>query len=128
MALKQETEIRAAIARIFSDENEGGLCCTLKTVNSSGQDVSIQVMQDSINIAPYPFTEEPLVALESNGVIAELDDPELEVVEWDANAYATVGIGEMDQDDVAVLVDLVFVKLLTCDAGYVVEATTEDLG
>ncbi len=43
MALKQETEIRAAIARIFSDENEGGLCCTLETVNSSGQDVSIQV-------------------------------------------------------------------------------------
>jgi hypothetical protein len=129
MSSKQETEIKTGIAQIFSDENAGGLCCTLESVDRAGNDVSIQVMQDSINIAPYPSAEEPLVALEKSGVLAELDDPELEVMEWAVNAYATVGIGEMDEDEVATLVDLVFVKLLACnDAAYEITATTEDLG
>jgi hypothetical protein len=130
MSLRQEEEIRAAIARVFSNENEGGLCCTIETVNADGKDVSIQVMQDSINISPYLYADDPVTRLQLNGVLDELDDePEFETVDWDANAFATVGIGAMDMDDVAELVDLVFVKVLACDdAAYAVKATTEDLG
>lgn len=129
MALRQEEEIKAAITKIFSDENEGMLCCTLETENADGQDVSIQVMQDSINISPYPFSDDPVTRLETSGVLEDLDEPELETVDWDAHAFATVGIGDLEVDEVAELVDLVFVKLLSCDnAAYTIEATTEDLG
>jgi len=129
MGLKQEEEIRIAIAGIFSEENEGGLCCTIETVNADGQDVSVQVMQDSINISPYPFTDDPVTRLQLSGVLEELEDPELETVDWDANAFATVGTGDLEDSQVAELVDLVFVKLLGCDSTtYDIKAETEDLG
>jgi hypothetical protein len=129
MGLRQEQAIAAAIAPIFADDNGGGLCCTLDTVNLDGVDVSIQVMQDSINIAPYPYREEPLTRMALAGVLTELDDPVLEVVDWDANAFATVGTSSLDAREVAELVDLTFVKLLSCDdASYTISATTEDLG
>jgi hypothetical protein len=128
MPPKQEQEIRLAIADVFGEANEGLLCCTIETVNADGQDVSIQVMQDSINISPYPFAEDPVTRLQLGGVLEHLDDPELETVDWDANAFATVGTGELEPDQIAELVDLVFVKLLSCDTDYTVKAATEDLG
>ena len=129
MGLQQQRAIAKAIKPIFDAENGGGLCCTLETVNDDGVDVSIQVMQDSINIAPYPYHEEPLTRMALNGVLRKLDDPVLEVVDWDANAFATVGTSALGAEEVAELVDLTFVKLLSCDdESYAINATTEDLG
>ena len=129
MAQRQVEAIVAAIADIYGAPNEGGmLCCTLEAVNSDGTDVSIQVMADSINISPYPYSEEPLTRLELSGALEELEDMELELVDWDANAFATVGTAGNEPVDVARLVDETFTKMLGCDAGYEPRATTEDLG
>ena len=129
MAQRQVEAIVAAIADIYGAPNEGGmLCCTLEAVNSDGTDVSIQVMADSINISPYPYSEEPLTRLELSGALEELEDMELELVDWDANAFATVGTAGNEPVDVASLVDETFTKMLGCDAGYEPRATTEDLG
>src|SRR5260370_1405719 len=59
MGHRQEIAIGAAIVPIFSARNSGTLCCTIETVNAEGQDVAIQVMHDSINIAPHPFYRPP---------------------------------------------------------------------
>jgi hypothetical protein len=129
MAEQQEQEIGEAIARVFSDDNEGGLCCTLETVNSQGQDVAIQVMQDAINISPYPFQEDPTIRLQTSGILERFSDGDIEVIEWNSERFATVGIDGLEIDDVADLVDQVFVKLLACDdRSYTINATTEDLG
>jgi len=129
MAERQEQEIGEAIAPVFSDDNEGGLCCTLETVNSQGQDVAIQVMQDAINISPYPFQEDPTSRLQASGILEQFAEAGIEVIEWNSERFATVGIDGLEVDDVADLVDQVFVKLLACDDGsYTVNATTEDLG
>ena len=129
MGQRQEKAIGAAIGAIFSERNGGGLCCTIETVNSEGKDVAIQVLQNSINIAPYPFSEDPLSRMERNGVMRELGDPELILVDWDTNIYAQVGTDALDARKVAELVDLTFVKLLECDdASYAITVSTEDLG
>ena len=94
-------------------------------MNAGGTDVSIQVMADSINISPYPYSEEPLTRLELSGALEALEDMELELVDWDANAFATAGNAPVD---VARLVDETFTKVLGCDAAYEPRATTEDLG
>ena len=129
MAQRQVDVIVAAIADIYGAPNESGmLCCTLEAVNSGGEDVSIQVMADSINISPYPFAEEPLTRLELSGAMEGLEDMELELVDWDANAFATVGTAGNEPVDVARLVDETFTKVLGCAEGYEPTATTEDLG
>jgi hypothetical protein len=129
MGQRQEKTIGVAIAPIFSNRNRGTLCCTIETVNAEGKDVAIQVMQDSINIAPYPFPEEPLSRMELNGVMRELGDPELELVNWDTNVHAQVGTGALDVRKLAELIDLTFVKLLSCDdTSYAIRISTEDLG
>ena len=129
MGHRQERAIGAAIVPILSRRNRGRLCCTIETVNSEGKDVAIQVLQHSINIAPYPFSEEPLSRLERNGVMQELGDPDLSLVDWDTNIYAQVGTDALDAHKVAELVDLTFVKLLACDdANYAIRVSTEDLG
>ena len=129
MGRRQEKAIGAAIVPILSARNGGWLCCTIETVNSEGKDVAIQVLQNSINIAPYPFSEDPLSRMERNGVMRELGDPELELVDWDTNIYAQVGTDALDARKVAELVDLTFVKLLACDdASYAITVSTEDLG
>src|ERR1700757_126043 len=115
MGHRQERAIGAAIVPIFSRRNSGRLCCTIETINSEGKDVAIQVLQDSINIAPYPFADDPLSRMERNGVMHELGDPELELVDWDTNIYAQVGTATLDARQVAELIDLTFVKLLACD-------------
>ena len=129
MGQRQEKAIGVAIVPILSGRNSGRLCCTIETVKSEGKDVAIQVLQNSINIAPYPFSEEPLCRLERNGVMQELGDPDLKLVDWDSNIYAQVGIVALDAREVAELVDLTFVKLLACDdADYAITVSTEDLG
>lgn len=129
MAQRQVEAIVAAIADIYGLPNESGmLCCTLEAVNAGGTDVSIQVMADSINISPYPYNEEPLTRLELSGALEELADMDLELVDWDANAFATVGTAGNEPADVARLVDETFTKVLGCDAGYEPKHSTEDFG
>jgi hypothetical protein len=129
MGLRQEKAIGAAIGPVLSGRNRGWLCCTIETVNSEGKDVAIQVLQNSINIAPYPFSEDPLSRMERDGVMLELGDPDLILVDWDTNIYAQVGTDALDARKVAELVDLTFVKLLACDdASYAITVSTEDLG
>ncbi len=129
MAEHQEREIGEAIARVFSDDNEGGLCCTLEAVNSEGQGVAVQVMQDAINISPYPFEENPTNRLQESGILEHIGESEIEVVEWNSSSFATLGIDGLDIQDVAGLVDKVFVKLLDCDdRSYAINANIEDLG
>ena len=129
MGHRQERAIGAAIVPIVSGRNRSRLCCTIETVNSEGKDVAIQVLYDSINIAPYPFSDDPLSRMERNGVMRRLGDPELELVDWDTNIYAQVGTGTLDARKVAELIDLTFVNLLECDdASYAITISTEDLG
>lgn len=53
MSHDQADAIAVAIGDLYSDKNEGGmLCCTLEAVNADGLDVSIQVMAETINLAP----------------------------------------------------------------------------
>ena len=119
MPQRQLEVITAALADIYGAPNESGmLCCTLEAVNAGGSDVSIQVMADSISISPYPYAEEPLTRLELNGALETLEDMDLELVDWDANAFATVGTAGNEPADVARLVDETFTKVLGCDASY----------
>lgn len=128
MPQPQVDAIVAAIADIYGQPNESGLlCCTLEAVNAGGTDVSIQVMADSINISPYPYGEEPLTRLELSGAMEALEDMALELVDWDANAFATVGTAGNEPVDVARLIDETFTKVLGCDATYEPRASTEDL-
>ncbi len=128
MPQPQIDAIIAAIADIYGAPNEGGmLCCTLEAVNADGTDVSIQVMADSINLAPYPYAEEPLTRLELSGALEGLEDMELELIDWDANAFATVGTAGNEPADIARLVDETFTKVLGCDAAYAPRAILDDL-
>ncbi len=129
MGHRQERATGAAIVPILSGRNRGRLCCTIETVNSEGKDVAIQVLQRSINIAPYPFSDDPLSRMERNGVMRRLGDPELELVDWDTNIHAQVGTATLDAEKIAELIDLTFVKLLACDdTNYAITTSTEDLG
>jgi len=85
-------------------------------------------MQDSINISPYAHADDPLDRLESCGALEDLDDIDLEVVDWEAGTYATLGTEGLVIADVAQLVDQLFTKLLGCDDNYTPAASTEDLG
>jgi hypothetical protein len=129
MAEAQVEAIAEAIDKAMAADEEGAmLCCTIETTNVRGKPVSLQVMRDSLNIAPYPFNDDPLGRLWASGVIDELD-VELELVDWKARTYATIGIEELDAEDVAQLVDRIFVHLLGCDdASYRTSAATDDLG
>jgi hypothetical protein len=128
MAQRQRLAIQAEIAEVMEAEEGSMLCCTIEAMNAQGVDVSIQVMQDSINIAPYSFADDPVARLKASGVLEGLD-AEIETVDWDANVFAMVGTEGLQPEEVAQLVDRTFVRLLSCDdEGYTVKASTEDLG
>ena len=130
MAQAQRGEIEAAIAELMTAGEAGaGLCCTIEARNAAGEDVSIQVMQGSINISPYAHDDDPLERLESCGATDDLVDDKLDVLEWEPGTYATIAIEGLAVADVAQLVDQVFTRLLGCDdASYAPSASTEDLG
>ncbi|WP_289294719.1 hypothetical protein [uncultured Reyranella sp.] len=128
MPERQMQAIGQALADIYGEKNEGGLlCCTLEAVNADGMDVSIQVMAETINLAPYPFAEDPLTRLELSGAVETLEHVALDLVDWDANAFATVGTSGNDPIDIARLIDRTFVKVLRCAPDYTLKASTEDL-
>ncbi len=130
MAQNQRDAIAEAIDEVMTadDDDAEGLCCTIEATNARGESVTIQVMQDSLNISPYGFTEEPLGQLEASGATEGLA-AELELVDWNPGVYATLGIDGLEPGQVAQLVDQVFVNLLGCDeANYQITAATEDLG
>ena len=128
MAERQVGMISAAIADIYGEKNEGGmLCCTMEAVNADGIDVSIQVMAEWINLAPYPYAEDPLTRLELSGAIDTLGHLQLDLVDWDANAFATVGTSGNDPADIAQLIDQTFLKMLGCPPDYILKVSTEDL-
>ena len=130
MAQTQRDAIAEAIDEVMTADGDDaeGLCCTIEATNARGESVTIQVMQDSLNISPYGFTEEPLGQLEASGATEGLE-AELELVDWNPGVYATLGINGLEARQVARLVDQVFVNLLGCDeANYQITAATEDLG
>lgn len=128
MPERQMQAISQALADIYGEKNEGGLlCCTLEAVNADGMDVSIQVMAETINLAPYPFAEDPLTRLELSGAIETLEHVTLDLVDWDANAFATVGTSGNDPVDIARLIDRTFVRVLGCAPDYTLRVSTEDL-
>lgn len=128
MAEHQVGAIARAIADIYGARNGGGtLCCTLEAVNADGMDVSIQVTADSVNLAPYPHADEPLSRLELSGALEGIDDMPLELIDWDANAFATIGTLGNDPAEIARLIDRIFVKVLACTPTYPFKASIEDL-
>ncbi|MGE5148986.1 MAG: hypothetical protein ACM3II_02600 [Rhodospirillaceae bacterium] len=130
MAQTQRDAIAEAIDEVMTADGDDaeGLCCTIEATNARGESVTIQVMQESLNISPYGFTEEPLGQLEASGATEGLE-AELELVDWNPGVYATLGINGLEARQVARLVDQVFVNLLGCDeANYQITAATEDLG
>lgn len=129
MRRDQVGAIATAIADIYGEKNESGmLCCTLDVVNADGIDVSIQVMAETINLAPYPHADEPLARLQLSGALETLEDLELELVDWDANAFATVGTSGNSPQDIARLVDETFIKVMGCSPDYTFRVSTEDFG
>ncbi len=129
MAQNQRDAIAEAIDQVMTAEDDAeGLCCTIEATNARGESVTIQVMQDSLNISPYAFTDEPLGQLEASGATEGLD-AELELVDWNPGVYATLAIDRLEAGQVAQLVDQVFVQVLGCDeANYQITAATEDFG
>lgn len=129
MSHGQAEAIATAIEDLYGEKNEGGmLCCTLEAVNADGMDVSIQVMAETINLAPYPYADDPLTRLELSGALETLHNLDLVVVDWDANAFATVGTSGNRPDTIAQLVDKTFLNVMGCAPGYTFKASTEDLG
>jgi hypothetical protein len=130
LAQQQSIAIAAAISGLMTAGEAGAsLCCTIEARNAEGEDVSIQVMQDSVNITPYDDDSDPLERLDECGATDGLDAANLEVVDWEAGKYAAIGIEGLGVADVARLVDQVFTRLLGCDdASNAPSATTEDLG
>ena len=131
MGERQAKIIETDIAEIFDEDSEGeNLCCTIEAGTAGGEDVTVQVTSDSLTISPYLFSDDPLSRLEENGVLAGMSF-ELDVVDWEANVYAIVGIEGiegMEADDVARLIDRIFVKLLGCDDdSYAPIGSTEEL-
>jgi hypothetical protein len=129
MGQKQRDAIAEAVDEVMTDDDDdSGLCCTIEATNARGEPVSVQVMQSSLNITPYVHSDEPLARLQACGATKGLD-ADLELLDWGAGVFATVGIDELDDADVAQLIDQVFVRLLGCDdASYQISASTEDLG
>ena len=130
MGQTQRDAIAEAIDEVMTadDDDAESLCCTIEATASGGETVTIQVMQDSLNISPYGFTDEPLSQLAACGATEGLDT-ELEVIDWNPGVYATLGIDGLEPEQVAQLVDQVFVQLLGCDEeNYKISASTEDLG
>ena len=129
MGQLQQLAIIEAIAELMTSGEKGAtLCCTLDTHDAEGNEVSVQVMQDSINITPYAYSDDPLERLETCGALEDLEDLDLEVVDWEADGYATIGMDGAPLAEVAELVDKVFRKLLGCPADYSPSASTEDMG
>lgn len=130
MAQRQRDEIEAAISGLMTAGEAGAsLCCTIEARTAEGEDVSIQVMQETINILPYAHDDGPLERLESCGATDDLADDKLDVLAWEPGTYATIAIEGLAVADVAQLVDQVFTRLLGCDdASYGPSASTEDLG
>ena len=130
MGQSQRDAIAEAIDEVMTadDDEAESLCCTIEATASAGESVTIQVMQDSLNIAPYAYEDDPLVRLVSSGATDGLD-VELELVDWNPGVYATIGIDGLDAEQVAQLVDQVLVCVLNCDEmNYQITASTEDLG
>ena len=130
MGQSQRDAIAEAIDQVMTadDDDAEGRCCTMEATNARGESVTIQVMQDSLNIAPYASTEEPLGQLEASGATEGLD-VDLELVDWNPGVYATLGIDGLEPEQVAQLVDQIFINLLGCDEeNYKIAASTEDLG
>ena len=130
MGQRQQEAIATAITELMTSGESGEmLCCTLEAQSAFGAAVAIQVMQDSVNVTPYAHGDDPLDRLEQCGATQGLDDADLELVDWEAGKFATIGIDGLEVADVARLVDQIFTRLLDCnDASYVAAATVEDLG
>lgn len=129
MGQRQREAIAQAISGLMA-AGDGGetLCCTIEARNSAGEDVSVQVMQDSVNISPYAFQDDPLSRLEDCGASEGIDEDDIELVDWEAGKFATIGTEELGLDEVVRLVDGIFTRLLNCDEeSYVLSAATEDL-
>jgi hypothetical protein len=129
MSQRQREEIAEAIDEVMSDdEEESTLCCTIEATTSLGEPVTLQVMQDSLNITPYTHNDDPLARLQACGATEGLD-VDLQLLDWAAGVFATISVDNLDNEDMARLIDQIFVCLLGCDdANYDVSASTEDLG
>jgi hypothetical protein len=129
MAQRQAKAIEEAIAGILDGTARGEMpCCTIEAVNTEGEDVSVQVFADSINISPYDHGDEPLSRLRASGALDGLATAPT-LVDWEADTFATLGIRGNETAAVALFVDRVFTLLLGCDdAGYALTTSIEDLG
>jgi hypothetical protein len=103
--------LRAVYEGISGPDDAPTSCCTLDAINSSNTRVWIQAMPGTVNMA-YPFTDEPLELLRSRGVRSP---PDLYLVEWVAEEYATFGFNDVSARDHASFIDHLFVKILGCD-------------
>jgi len=129
MGEHQQIAIAEAIADLMTSGEKGAtLCCTLDTHDGEGNEVSVEVTQESINITPYAYSDDPLERLETCGALEDLEDLDLDLVDWEAGGYATIGIADLELVEVAQLVDKVFLKLLGCGENYSPSPSTEDLG
>jgi hypothetical protein len=128
MGEHQQIAIAEAIADLMTSGEKGAtLCCTLDTHDGEGNEVSVQVTQESINITPYAYSDDPLERLETCGALEDLEDLDLDLVDWEAGVYATIGIADLELVEVAQLVDKIFLKLLGCDENYSPSPSTEDV-
>jgi hypothetical protein len=129
MSQRQRDAIAEAIDEVMSDdEEESTLCCTIEATTSLGEPVTLQVMQDSLNITPYAHSDEPLARLVACGATEGLD-VDLQLLDWAAGVFATISVDNVDDEDTARFIDQIFVCLLGCDdMNYEISAETEDLG
>jgi hypothetical protein len=119
-----ERGIESANLQITALEDSPKLCANFDSQNSVGDDVWIQVFAGTVNTM-YPFSDEPLQRVRSIGVKVPAG---VELIEWEANGFATFGVEGVAARDQAAFVDLLFVRLLACVEGvYEIVTTIEDL-
>ncbi len=128
MSANQIAEMEPGISKVYEGisgpDDPPTSCCTLEATTLSGAEVWVQVMPGTINMS-YPFAEEPLGLLHTQGVRTP---PDIYLVDWSAGEYATFGFGDISPEDHANLVDQLFVKTLGCDdASYQLKIKIEAL-
>jgi len=99
-------------------------CCTFEAQNIDGAPVWIQVLTGTVNMH-YPFATDPVEQLRTGGV--QIPNG-LELLEWEANSFATFSLSRISADELASFVDQLFTEVLGCDdAAYQPRAVIEAL-
>jgi hypothetical protein len=116
--------VTEACTKVHPNGDAPALCATFTARNRAGDEVWIQVLAGNINMA-YPFTDDPVARFRHADAFGPL---KADLIDWQADTYATWETLGIAPRDVAFLVDRFFTTVLDCDdATYAPTVAMEDL-